>query len=110
MSEQKLIPIPVKDQRKDVLYSMQMRFKIDIDLKAVNKIAQECGFDEKLAVKNAKHVTLQQTLRFIPDDNLIKKYENIIKEEYLKDNPNIGIHDCKFNGYDYLYPVTLANQ
>lgn len=87
------------------LYKMCMKFKLTVGFKAINDIAATCGFSEKLVAKNAITVSVTQTVPFIPTDDIIAQYEHAIKEHY--DVKGLSIESCKFDGYEYLTPLTV---
>lgn len=84
-----------------ILYEMCLLFDLDISLKSMNDILKQCGFSEKPIAQNAMEVTMTQTLPFIPDDDVIKKYEDVIKQNYETDS--LICENCKFKGFKYIH-------
>lgn len=98
------IPIPPSKQDHDYLYKMALVFRITFEFTELNQIAHACGFDEKIVIPEPQEFTMTQLVPFIPDDNTIKDYCRIIRENY-EPNPRLAIHEIKFVGYKYIYCV-----
>lgn len=90
------------------LYDMCMLFNLDINIKPINDIMNHCGITEKIIAEKAITVKITQTVSFIPTDETIKKYEDIIKENYSK-NEKCFCEKCTFAGYEYLRPVSTKH-
>lgn len=97
-----LVPIPVEKQNKDTIYKMKLNFALDVGIKSLDGILDECGFSERPTLKNAVNYTIEQTVPFIPDKETIQTYCDIIKKER---QDHINIRSAVFTGYEYLYPV-----
>lgn len=97
--------VPVKHQPKDRLYRMKLRFRLDYGLTEINRIAAACGFHEEAVLKNASVYFLEQTVNFIPDDETLKTYEDIIRDTMNQKEGSFSIKSCTFDGYEWLYPV-----
>lgn len=95
MSETNNIPI----------YKMCLKFKLSLGLKEINAITIACGFPEKLVAENITTITLTQTVPFIPSDETLTKYAQIIKDNYESDK--FTCEKCVFDGYEYIHPVTM---
>lgn len=104
MSKNTMEIIPSKKQ-SGTLYEMELKFKISIELKEINDIMSNFGFDEKAGLKDVIELTMHQIVPFIPDEEIIQKYTEMIKENYLKNNKEFSCSSCKFCGYNYLYAV-----
>lgn len=90
------------------LYNMCMLFKLDLSIKPINDIMSHCGLTEKIIAEKIVTVKITQTVPFIPTDETIKEYENIIKENYSK-NEKYFCEKCTFAGYEYLKPSSAEN-
>lgn len=98
--------LPASEQRQDTLYEMKMLFNVDLEPKEINDLTEMCGFSEKMVLQNAKTVELTQTQPFIPNEEDIQKYVEAIMNTYDPDGTTkIGIHACRFVGYEYIYVV-----
>lgn len=86
------------------LYKMCMKFKLTVGFKSINDIARICRVPEPIA-KDAITVSITQTVPFIPTDDIIAQYEHTIKKHY--DVDSLSIKSCKFDGYEYLTPITM---
>lgn len=97
--------VPAKDQltTKPVFYKMSIRFVLSLAPKDINNFMHDMGFTESIAVKNAKTVSIEQIVDFIPDNETLNQYSKAIKESYT--NKAMEIIDAKFDGYNYLYRV-----
>ena len=85
------------------MYRMKLNFKLDLGIKEINNFLEICG-GNPVFVENAATVSLEQEVSFIPTEEIIKKYEEIIKSNYSK-GEKIECVDCRFAGYEYLYEV-----
>lgn len=98
--------IPPKEQPKGVLYQMELMFSVDIGLKTIDKLVQDCGFTEMPTITNAKIHIMYQTVPFIPDEDTLNMYAQVIKENY-KTNNDITCRNVTFIGYRKLLMVSL---
>ena len=98
--------IQPEKQPKDRLYDMEIIFSLDVGLKSVDNILQECGFME-MPTSTRTHV-LSQVVPFIPDEELLKRYARIIKETFEK-NGEISCRSVRFAGYRKLLMVETDN-
>lgn len=96
-----------KEQGREILYEMELKFRLDIELTGINDIMSGFGFTEKAGLKDAVTVSMKQVTPFIPDDETINEYSKIIKENFLKEHKDFSISACKFCGYGYLYAITV---
>lgn len=103
-----ITPIPIKEQYQGQWYHMRLKFKIDLELSEINRIMHDCGADETLISKDIGTITMDQTVSFIPDEQILYEYETAIQKNYFKNNPNLSIHACRFIGYEYLYPIKIT--
>jgi len=86
------------------MYKMEMEFKVVVGLKEINEFMKYMGFSGNTGI-GGQTITLTQTIPFIPNEEYIKKVENIIKEKYQTEE--LEILDCKFNGYKSLLEVDI---
>lgn len=87
------------------LYEMRLTFSLDLGLKDINSIAKSAGIHEKMLVKNAQKMKLTQTVPFIPNEETLQEYANVIKNNYQSES--FTCEACKFIGFDYIRPKTL---
>lgn len=85
------------------MYEMELRFKLTMGFKEVNEIAHLCGFKEKLVAKDAITVTMKQTVPFIPNEETIKQYAEVIKKGY--NGKELTCEECVFDGYTYIREI-----
>lgn len=86
------------------LYKMKLKFKLTLGLKKINDMTAMCGLSEKAIVPDAITITMTQTVPFVPTDEEIDKYAEIIKDGYKTEN--FTCEDCKFDGYEYFKEIT----
>lgn len=105
MDETNLIPMTPAAQTENNpnLYKMSMRFTLHMQLKVLEDVITGCGI--KNGLTSTQTATIEQTVPFIPDDETIETYKNIIKENYNHPDNKIEIQNVTFDGYDYLYRV-----
>lgn len=87
------------------LYEMRLTFSLDLGPKDINSIAENAGIHEKMLVRNAQKMKLTQTVPFIPDEETLQEYANVIKNNYQSES--FTCEACKFIGFDYIRPKTL---
>lgn len=100
----------VSEQKRDKFYEMELKFKLDIELKEINDMMSMFGFYEKAELKDSVEVTMHQIVNFIPDKNVIASYEKTIQENYFKNDKKFSCNRCRFVGYNYLYAVTVNEE
>lgn len=105
--ETKTRRLSVKEQTRNLFYEMELKFRLDIELKEINDIMSSFGFSEKAGLRDAIEVTMKQVVPFIPDETVINEYSKAIKENYLKNHKEFSVSACKFCGYNYLYAVEV---
>lgn len=115
MSEQsnpKLELIPMNEQAKlNVLFQMELVYTISESLTELDDMLAHLDFKQYPTVQNSKTVKIQQTLPFIPDDETIKKYAQIIKDAHNRESRQTTIRDIQFLGFSYIRPVRpISNQ
>ena len=92
-----------------MLYRMKLKFALTFQFKDLNQILNQCGFlDEYPEVKDAKIVSIEQTVPFIPDETVLEKYKTAIQENYQSNT--LICTDIRFLGYEYLMPVKAPEQ
>ncbi len=106
----KLKRLTTSEQGRGIFYEMELKFRLSIELKGINDIMSNFGFTEKVGLKDAVELTMKQIVPFIPDDEVIKEYSKMIKENYLKNNKDFLCSACEFCGYNYLYAVEIENE
>ena len=99
--------VAVNDQKKDRLYHMKLLFKVDLAFKTINEIAEICGMSEKAMARNAATADIEQVVPFIPDNETIDKYAQVIKENY--ETKDLAAENVTFTGYEFLYEVTVSD-
>lgn len=107
----KLRPMGPKEQtsantQTGILFDMKLRFKLALELTELNAIANLCGITERAVIKDAAVLYMTQTVPFIPDKKTLDEYAQVLKRNYMACNKNVAIHNCVFDGYEYLYAVT----
>lgn len=115
MSEQskpKLELIPMSEQSKlGILFQMELVYTISESLTELDDMLAHLDFKQYPTVQNSKTVKIQQTLPFIPDDETIKKYAQIIKDAHNQESGQTTIRDIQFLGFSYIRPVQpVSNQ
>lgn len=78
------------------VYEMEIEFEVVVGLKDFNNFMNAMGLEEKTGV-SGQSIILKQTIPFVPNEEYLKKVENIIKEKY--ETEKLEILDCKFKGY-----------
>ena len=92
-----------------MLYRMKLKFALTFQFKDLNQILDQCGFlNEHPEVKDAKIVSIEQTVPFIPDEATLEKYKVAIQENYQTNT--LVCTDIRFLGYEYLMPVKAPKQ
>lgn len=111
-SNPKLELIPMSAQAKlGVLFQMELTFTVSESLTELDSMLDHLDFKQYPIVQNSKTVKLQQTLPFIPDDETIKKYAQIIKDAHNRESGQTTIRDIQFLGFSYIRPVRpVSNQ
>lgn len=111
-SNPKLELIPMSAQAKlGVLFQMELTFTVSESLTELDSMLDHLDFKQYPIVQNSKTVKLQQTLPFIPDDETIKKYAQIIKDAHNRKSGQTTIRDIQFLGFSYIRPVRpVSNQ
>lgn len=97
----------IKNNEKETLtlYDMRLTFSLDLGLKDINSIAKSAGIHEKMLVRNAQKMKLTQTVPFIPNEEILQEYADVIKNNYQSES--FTCEACYFVGYDYIRPKTL---
>lgn len=105
-SNPKLELIPMSEQAKPgVLFQMELTFTVSESLTEIDNMLAHLDFKQYPTVQNSKTVKIQQTLPFIPDDETIKKYAQIIKDAHNRESGQTTIRDIQFLGFSYIRPV-----
>jgi len=86
------------------MYEMELEFSLDLGLKEINDFAAMFGIQEKMVLKDARQMTLKQTVPFIPDDKIIQKYIDTIKEAEFE---KFTIEDCRFVGFKRIKEIEI---
>lgn len=97
--------LSAQNQPKDRLYEMSLRFICDAVPKDIADMLDFCGMQETPVIKNALTLRITQTINFIPDDNVIAAYMEMLTAENNNSNKNTKITNIRFDGYDYIYAV-----
>lgn len=79
------------------LYKCEMMFAVSFGFKTINNILSQCGCKELLQIEDAGTFTVTQILPKIPDDDYLRKVEDIIKANY--DTKELNVTECHFSGY-----------
>lgn len=82
---------------------MCLRFKLTLGVKQVNDIMNICGTKTKLVAKDVVTVQMKQTVPFIPTDEIIAKYAEVIKNKY--ESKEFTCEKCTFDGFEYIREV-----
>lgn len=102
--EKKFARLPAKEQPRDRLYEMSIRFTGNAGVRAIDDMLSQCFPGEGLPrLKDAVTLRLRQVAPFIPDDDTLKEYARIIQESHSKGDTVLD--NIRFDGYDYLYAV-----
>lgn len=101
--------ISVNEQGRDIWYEMELVFKLSVEFTEINDMMSDFGFNEVLGANDAVEIKMHQVIPFVPDNETLEKYCNVIKENYLKENSRFSCVSCRFIGYNYLYAITLKN-
>lgn len=105
-SNPKLELIPMSEQANlGVLFQMELTFTVSESLTELDNMLDHLDFKQYPTVQNSKTVKLQQTLNFIPDDETIKKYIQIIKDAHNRESGKTTIRDMQFLGFSYIRPM-----
>lgn len=92
--------IPPLEQKQDRLFRMRMKYEVALVDKTLADI-----FKPMFPVPEATAtLSIEQTVSFIPDDEVIHQYEKAIVGSVSGQNI---ITEAHFVGYDYLYAVRL---
>lgn len=97
--------LPVADQPKGTMYEMSMRFVGDAGLKSINDMLSYCGLQDRVIAEQAVTLRIEQVVPFIPDDDTIQKYIQVLTEAHAESKSEITVENIRFDGYDYLYAV-----
>lgn len=84
-----------------MLYTMKIVFALDVSSKKLNDIMPA---NQKPVCSNAIECAIEQTVPFIPTEEILNKYANTIKESYAT-KPHMQIENVRFLRYDYLYEI-----
>ncbi len=95
--------IPPADQPKGVLYRMSLRFLMDVTDKDLEDLFGKSGIGETPYLEKAVVMRLEQTVPFIPDDEAIAKYAEILVKTTRTDS--MVVKEAHFDGYDYIYAI-----
>ena len=85
-------------------YDMAIKFTLSLTVKTFEPLAKITNTPNQIIAKNAITVTLKQKLPIVPTEELLKKYADTIKDNYT--NPHFDCHECHFDGYEYINPIT----
>lgn len=85
-------------------YNMAIKFKLSLTVKAFEPLARITNMSHQIIAKNAMTITVKQKLPIVPTKKMLQKYADTIKENYT--NPHFDCHECHFDGYEYLNPMT----
>lgn len=78
------------------VYEMEMEFELFVGLKEINDFMGIMGFEEKMGVPGCT-LTVSQTLPFIPNEEYLRKVEEIIRDHY--GNEKVEVLDDKQISY-----------
>lgn len=103
----KLRTMTIEEQVKsDVWYELVLRFVLDVGLKEVNDIMDRFGMSDKIFAKNAAIVRITQTTPFIPDEEIIEKFKEIIADGYNDGSSKLSVHNIRFDGFESVKVMT----
>lgn len=85
-------------------YDMAIKFKLSLTVKTFEPLAKITNTPNQIIAKNAMTVTLKQKLPIVPTEEMLQKYADAIKNNYT--NPHFDCHECHFDGYEYINPIT----
>ena len=85
------------------LYEMRMRFTADGGLKSLDDFMSAMGDTGKFSAKKIVTLHMEQTVPFIPDDDILAKYAEALRSSYS--NGDIVLREVRFDGYEYLRAV-----
>lgn len=96
-------------QHTGMLYEMSIRFKAHAQSKQLNALLDGTGFPEKPTAMDAVVTRIVQTVPFIPDDETLAKYAQVIQDGKNGSGSDVLLTGNKFDGYDYIYAVGLTD-
>lgn len=63
------------------------------------------GAGGKLSARDAVTLRLRQTVPFIPDDEVLKKYAKVLEEAQTQKSSGVLVSNVRFDSYEWLYMV-----
>lgn len=96
-------------QHTGMMYEMSIRFKAHAQSKQLNELLDGTGFHEKPTAMDAVVTRIVQTVPFIPDDETLAKYAQVIQNGKNASDSDVLLAGNKFDGYDYIYAVGLTS-
>lgn len=99
----------VKEQAANgQMYHMCLRFSARVGLKEINEFLRNCGSTDAPYTNETQMFRLEQTVPFIPDDDMLRSYEKTIAKSINEGNGALCVQYVKFDGYEYIYAVRNA--
>lgn len=86
------------------MYKMAIVYSLDLAPKGLTDLLSQIGASGTLVFTNAREITIEQTVPFIPDQVILQCYADILKGTVFGD---FSVEDAHFVGYKYLEPITM---
>lgn len=98
----------IADVGPSLMFKMRLRFKLSISVTELDQLLRMFpdGMNATPVAKDCILARMDMTVPFIPDDIVIAKYIDIIKETYTAGG-RLTVRDCVFDGFEYLRPVDI---
>lgn len=101
------LSVSEQEQSPDRLYDMCIRFVGDAEPMEINQLLSSIsgGAGGKLSARDAVTLRLRQTVPFIPDDEVLKKYAKVLEEAQTQKSSGVLVSNVRFDSYEWLYMV-----
>lgn len=84
---------------------MKLVYAVNILPVAINDISVHLGIDNIFPALISE-IAIEQTVPFIPDEDILQKYANIIINEINTSEKDIFAKSATFLRYDYLHEIS----
>lgn len=85
-----------------MLYHMKMVFGVDASMEDLNQFTEFMD-SGRLITKDAFHITVEQTVPFVPTQEILHKYEDAIRTKWCPDK--VRIEDVRFLHYELFEQI-----
>lgn len=92
-----------ENNNKITAYHMKMIFGVSTSITSLNEFLKHINEDNHPVQKNAFSVTVEQTIPFVPTQEILEKYAQAIKDSYT--NKDFTVEDVQFLHYDVFEEV-----